>query len=66
MLALGVLALAVVFGVIVGVLLSSMAVGIPAILFEKSDDVFFKRITLSLWLLSAAATLNVVGEVFLV
>ena len=52
--------------IIVGVLLTSTTVGVPAILFERSDDVFFKRITLSLWLLLAAATLNVIGAVFLV
>lgn len=50
----------------VGVLLTAMVVGIAPFLLDKSEDEAMRWITAALWITLGAATLNVVGAVFLV
>ena len=50
----------------VGVLLTAMAVGVVPFLLDKSEDETLRWLTASLWITLGAATLNVVGAVFLV
>ncbi len=50
----------------VSVLLTAMAVGVAPFLLDKSEDETLRWLTASLWITLGAATLNVVGAVFLV
>lgn len=52
--------------IIVGVLLVAMAIGVAPFIRDKSEDETLKWLTASLWVTFVAATLNVVGVVFLV
>lgn len=52
--------------IIVGVLLVAMAIGVAPFLLDKSEDETLKWLTASLWVTFLAASLNVVGAVFLV
>ena len=52
--------------IIVGVLLVAMAIGVAPLLLDKSEDETLKWLTASLWIVFLAASLNVIGAVFLV
>lgn len=50
----------------VGVLLTAMVVGVMPFILHKSEEATLKWLTAALWITLGAATLNVVGVVFLV
>lgn len=52
--------------IIVGVLLVAMAIGVAPFILDKSEDETLKCIAASLWIVLLAASLNVIGAVFLV
>lgn len=52
--------------IIVGVLLVAMAIGVAPFLLDKSEDETLKWLIASLWIVFVAASLNVIGAVFLV
>lgn len=52
--------------IIVGVLLIAMATGVMPFILNKSEEATLRWLTASLWITLVAATLNVVGAVFLV
>lgn len=52
--------------IIFGVLLVAMAIGVAPFLLDKSEDETLKWLTASLWIIFLAASLNVIGAVFLV
>lgn len=52
--------------ILVGVLLVATAIGVAPFLLDKSEDETLKWLTASLWIVFLAASLNVIGAVFLV
>lgn len=51
---------------LVGILLVAMATGVAPFLMDKSEDETLKWLAASLWIVFLAASLNVIGAVFLV